>query len=412
MAKKQGFLNRLIMGKERDEDYARSTLPSNRWALGWDIFKGSLGKLCKINLLVIATAIPIIILILMKNVTFTSAIMSKPFSQNMGIGYPVMPELANLGDAIKYQTDVNFYKFLPLAAVVLALGLSGAFYVIRNMVWAEGVFVSADLGHGIKKNFFTYAVTLFIYTFILSLGMIFVARINYDLAAGASNAGVLRFSRVCIFIGIGLFSIMALYMMTISATYECSFPRLVKNAFILTFALLPQNVFFVLLAFLPFMLLLFNWGQMIYMIAIVLLMLLSASTAILIWTNYSQYVFDKYINDKVEGAIKNRGIYAKQKPNEQEEKINKTMLKELAKDRLLSTKQKPVTDEEITLTELPETFKREDLIKLAEEKKAMDEDAKRWAEEHKDEVKPLEESLGVEIIDDEKPKKKNGKKGK
>ena len=65
MAKKQGFLNRLIMGKERDEDYARSTLPSNRWALGWDIFKGSLGKLCKINLLVIATAIPIIILILM-----------------------------------------------------------------------------------------------------------------------------------------------------------------------------------------------------------------------------------------------------------------------------------------------------------------------------------------------------------
>ena len=37
---KKGFIARMLEGKERDEEYARSTLPTNRWALFWDIFKG------------------------------------------------------------------------------------------------------------------------------------------------------------------------------------------------------------------------------------------------------------------------------------------------------------------------------------------------------------------------------------
>ena len=38
MAKK-GFIARMIEGPERSESYARSTLPTNRWSLGWDVFK-------------------------------------------------------------------------------------------------------------------------------------------------------------------------------------------------------------------------------------------------------------------------------------------------------------------------------------------------------------------------------------
>ena len=42
---KKGLIARWLEGKERSEDYARSTLPTNRWALFWDIFKGRFGKL-------------------------------------------------------------------------------------------------------------------------------------------------------------------------------------------------------------------------------------------------------------------------------------------------------------------------------------------------------------------------------
>mgnify|MGYP003304268184 CR=1 FL=1 len=48
--KKRGIFSKLIEGPERSEDYARKTLPTNRWSLGWDLFKTNFGKIFKINL--------------------------------------------------------------------------------------------------------------------------------------------------------------------------------------------------------------------------------------------------------------------------------------------------------------------------------------------------------------------------
>ena len=52
---KKGLVARWLEGKERSEEYARSTLPTSRWALFWDIFKGRFGKMILINLLVFVT---------------------------------------------------------------------------------------------------------------------------------------------------------------------------------------------------------------------------------------------------------------------------------------------------------------------------------------------------------------------
>ena len=49
--KKKGLFTRLIEGPERSEDYARKTLPSSRWSLGWDLLTSNIGKIIKINLL-------------------------------------------------------------------------------------------------------------------------------------------------------------------------------------------------------------------------------------------------------------------------------------------------------------------------------------------------------------------------
>lgn len=42
---------------------------------------------------------------------------------------------------------------MPLAAVIAAIGVAGGAYVIRNMVWTEGIFVANDFWRGIKQNF-------------------------------------------------------------------------------------------------------------------------------------------------------------------------------------------------------------------------------------------------------------------
>ena len=64
MAKtKGGFYNRILLGKEKSEDYARNTLPSNRWELFWDILKGRFTKLIGVNLLMILFFLPLFFLL-------------------------------------------------------------------------------------------------------------------------------------------------------------------------------------------------------------------------------------------------------------------------------------------------------------------------------------------------------------
>jgi hypothetical protein len=57
--KQGGLINRLLLGSEKSEGYARASLPSNSWELFWDILKGRFGKLIIINLLMLLFFIPL-----------------------------------------------------------------------------------------------------------------------------------------------------------------------------------------------------------------------------------------------------------------------------------------------------------------------------------------------------------------
>ena len=101
--KKGGFINRLIMGTEKSEGYARSTLPSNRWELFWDIFKGRFGKLFLINVLVLLFCLLVAFLLFIVNNALSLYGSESAFSQNIGIGYPAVPDMA---DRRRCQTTV------------------------------------------------------------------------------------------------------------------------------------------------------------------------------------------------------------------------------------------------------------------------------------------------------------------
>ena len=65
---RKGIVARWLEGKERSEDYARSTLPTNRWALFWDILKGRFGRLIVTNLLMLLTLLPLIALVVLRTI--------------------------------------------------------------------------------------------------------------------------------------------------------------------------------------------------------------------------------------------------------------------------------------------------------------------------------------------------------
>ena len=86
------------------------------------------------------------------------------------------------------------------------------------------------------------------------------------------------------------------------------------------------------------------------------------------WLDYAQWAFDKFINDKVPGAVKNRGIYSK-KPEENESDFS------FERSSLGKRPIKPITDYDVEIVELPENFSRADLQRLEESKAAMRKDS-------------------------------------
>lgn len=385
MAKK-GFIARMIEGPERSETYAASTLPTNRWQLGWDVFKTNTGKHFKINLLTLVFLLPFIAICVLTYMYKLANVDILPFTQNMAIGYPSYPSTFGLSANLALSASVEFFKFLIVGILVGAVGLSGGFYVMRNMVWAEGVIVGSDFFKGVKQNYFVVLFSLLFYGVIMGLSVISVnmAQLFIDTCTGIK--WLLISAQVLTYIIMGIVSIMVLYMITLGVTYKLSFGKLIRNSFILTIGLIPTNVFFAFLAALPF--LLFSLKvSMLMALAIVLVFVWGFSIFMLIWTDYSNWVFDRFINDKVPGAKKNRGIY---KPNATEEDGEQIIFEKTK----LNSSIKPITDYDVELYELPESFSRKDLQKLEETKEAMRRDSDKYAEEHEnDDKKP-------ETIDD------------
>lgn len=399
--KKGGFINRLIMGSEKSETYARSTLPSNRWGLFWDILKTRFSKLLIINLLMLLFLIPLFLLLIMRGSYLSATASTLPFSQNIGLGYPAIPLMQGYEELISLQTNQTIYMFLPIISFIVSIGIAGGFYIIRNIVWTEGIFVSNDFWRGIKLNYVQVMLTAFIYSLFVWLSQYTMSFCNYMLAVGSKGAFWLRASIVCNYILMGLLTIMVLYMLSISVTYKCSFFQLIKNAFLLTIGLLPQNLFFAFLGALP--ILIYMLGGIFGMIGLLIFIFFGPVLLILVWTDYSQWVFDKFINDKVEGAKKNRGIYDKVgKTDSKSLQQYKEQMEKFSNSTLSSRPIKPITDD-IEIVELPTTFNRADLQRLQESKQVMIEDNLKYIEEHLNDDKyqnvPKEETPEEEDID-------------
>ena len=387
----------MIEGPERSESYAASTLPTNRWQLGWDVFKTNTGKHFKLNLLTLLFFIPLIALIVFTYLYKSFLVSQYPFSQNMGIGYPAYPAVFGLTATLSLNTNVEFFKFAIIAVAVGAVGLSGGFYVMRNMVWAEGVIVGSDFWKGVKQNYFVVFFSLLFYTVIMGFSLISVnlAQVLIDTASG--TRWLLIVAQVITYLIMGIVSVMTLYMITLGVTYKLSFGKL-------------TNIFFAFLAVLPF-LLLFIGVPLLMSLVLVLLVVWGLSIFMLIWTNYSNWVFDKFINDKVPGAKKNRGIYKRNATESDGEEL-------IIEKTKLTSSIKPVTDYDVELYELPASFGRKDLEKLEETKEAMRRDSDKYAEEHAhDDDKPetIDDLMKEETVDagesgDKVNEKKDGKK--
>lgn len=408
---KKGFIARMLEGKERDESYARSTLPSNRWGLFWDIFKGRFSKLVILNLLMLIFFIPIIAVFIFHSFYISAQGALMPFASGLGVGVGALPNLMGVQESINISTNIQFGLFMLIGAMIASVGISGGIYVIRNMVWTEGIFIANDFWRGIKINFWIvfrstifYAVALFLFSMSISWA-------DYVLAVDGGSSFLLVTSQVLSYIAIAIVTMMYFWMLSMGGNYNLKFFQLLKNSFLMTFGLIFQNIFFIVLMAIPLILVLL--GSFFMMIGIIILILFGVSYMLLVWFDYSQWAFDKFFESKREGGKVNRGIYAKQGKGGAESKAVQEYNAALTgtKSELASRPIKPITDS-LKVYELPDAFSREDLQKLRESKTAIIEDSERYEQEHKNDKKYIEYNAMFEQPSEEENKSEKGKKSK
>lgn len=402
--KKQGLISRMIIGSEKSEDYARNSLPTNRWSLFWDIIKGRFWRVVLLNLMMLLFFLPLIALIVYRAIMASGYNATAQFAQGFGLGYQSLYSLTGYAESIAFQVNSVVLLLLPVAFFFAGIGLSGGAYVVRNMVWTEGIFVANDFWRGIKLNFKQIILCSLLYSVLLYLSILSVSVSEQMLAAGTPNSWLFVVSEVFSYIFLVLFTIMFLHSVTMTVTYRVTFFGLIKNSFLMTMGLLPHNLLFVVLAALPFAL--YFMGSIFSSISLMLIVLLAFSYAMLVWTDYSHWAYDKFINPKA-GLQRNRGIYSKGKC-EEAEALRIYREKPRIRSELSKRPIKPITDEDIRLEELPVSFNRKDIEKLNDSRKAMYEDNARYIEEHKNdpEFAPTEEEIKLEREEKEREDRK------
>ena len=394
---KKGFMARYLEGKERSEEYARSTLPTNRWQLFWDIFKGNFGKIVKMNLLMLVFFIPLAIVLVLGILYLDSVGITYPFGANLAIGYPAMPALQGVSEWLKLQSDLYMYIGLVLTSIIASVGLSGGMYVIRNMVWTEGVFVANDFWRGVKLNFKNAVQTALFFCVILLVTVTLINFSDFILVSGTISKGqsvMLHISMAVSYIFLALAAMMSLWMIALGVNYNMSFLALLRNSFLMAIGTLPQTVFFAAIAFIPFILLILG-GSFFTLLAVMMVILFALAYALLVWLDFAQWVFDKFLNPKIEGAKVGRGIYNKDGTSalaggDSAAAIEyQRMLLSHGRSRLVARPIKPI-DDSMSVYELPQAFTREDLKKLRESKELIAEDTEAYAEEHKNDLRYVE----------------------
>ena len=412
---KKSLFTRILEGKERSEDYARSTLPTNRWQLFWDIFKGNFGKLVKVNLLTILFMLPLFGVLIYGGMLKDMQLTVNPIGFEGFLSYPYYPEQAGMSELLTFYSNLTLYLGIFITSFIAAVGLSGGMYVVRNMVWTEGVFVTNDFWRGIKLNYKNALQAVLFFCVFLVLGgtLISLSEVSLVSATGSTRTW-LKISQATCYVFIVVAALISFWMIALGVNYKLSFLQMLRNAFLMTVGALPQTIFFAALALIPYALVV--WGSGFFMvIGILVLIFFGIAYSLLVWLDFAQWLFDKYINPKIVGAKVGRGIYgadakvdAMQGSASAAEYNRARML--YGRSRLMARPIKPI-DDGTDVYALPESFTRDDLQKLRESKQAVQDETDAYEQEHKTDEKYVEYNKFFDekekaLQDDSKKKKR------
>ena len=214
--------------------------------------------------------------------------------------------LAIAADKKDHLFSLLFYSMLIMLPCMIVgfIGLAGAFYVAKKMVWQEGISMAHDFSIGIKEN----------WKHALINGVLF-GLFLFGLVVGGSYLAIFTPIQP-IWTGIGIGAIILMFMLfgmvislnfTQDVYYQNTYMITMKNSFFFL-ALTNWKVLLIFLFSTGAVITLACFNMITLGIGLLLFAILN-SVVIILYTLVSHSAFDKYINKEHYPDMVNKGLY-------------------------------------------------------------------------------------------------------
>ena len=217
-----------------------------------------------------------------------------------------LESLASESGQYEYLFSLIFYSMLIMLPCMIIgfVGLAGAFYVAKKIVWQEGVIVPTDFFKGVKENWLHGLIDgiifgLALFGLVVGGAYFIVYAPVYAVIKGVGIGGL-----VLIFILLGIITALNL---TQSVYYSNSYLRTFRNSFSFM-GLLNWKVLVLFILSTGGVIALSCFNMILLGVGLFLFAILN-SVVIIIYTLIAHSAFDKYINQEHYPEYVGKGLY-------------------------------------------------------------------------------------------------------
>ena len=334
-------MNNYYYGKSGKGDYRKEDLPKNRWELFMDTLRTRFSGLVRLNLMYMVIWLPTMIVMLL---TFVAGYqhLGEVLAAQEGTLRTAIEESADEETASMYteeriaeleKEDVSMTLQSTIHLTLLILipciaitgpATAGVTYVTRNWARDEHAFIWTDFKDAMKENWKQGLVISFItglIPFVVYLGWRFYGEM-------AGRQSLMAVPQVLVLVIGILWALCVTYFYPLLVTYRLKMRDVLRNGALLSVARLPMSVGIRLLHCVPALLaflLAYIWNP-IYaaLILFAYYLLIGFSLSRFITASYTNAVFDKYLNPRIEGAKINQGLRAESDEDDEDEEDPET----------------------------------------------------------------------------------------
>ena len=302
------MMNNFYYGKSGKGDFNKEDLPTNRWQLFWEMLRVRFSALIRLNLMYVVAWLPTMIVIMIGAMSLLTGLTTEDGQ--------AVENVMELAQSILFSTLVLLIPCVTITGIVTP----GVAYVTRNWSRDEHAFIWSDFKDAVKENW-KQGLVLSLVTSLVPL-IVYTCWNFYGSLASTQSAVMIVPQVLVLMLGV-IWYLAVTYMHPLIVSYKLKMKDVLRNGVLLAIARLPMSVGIRLLHCLPMVIgvgLAFFVSPMYCILGLfAYYLIIGFSLSRFVTASYTNGVFDRFINSKIEGAVVNRGLNTEVDDDEDED---------------------------------------------------------------------------------------------